>query len=156
MLKKPTIDQDYIRQLALLLTETDLTEIEVEQEGFRVRVARSITTAQVYAPPPPAPVAQSGFPAPGGASNDAKPADPASHPGALPSPMVGTAYRSPAPGSRPFVEVGDTVTVGQTVIIVEAMKHMNQIVATRGGKVKEILVEDGTPVEYGEILLIVE
>jgi acetyl-CoA carboxylase biotin carboxyl carrier protein len=156
MLKKPSIDQDFIRQLASVLTDSDLSEIEVEQDGLRIRLARSIVASYVAAPMP-APYA-AGAPAAAAPASavETKAADPASHPGAVPSPMVGTVYRSPAPGARPFVEVGDVVSAGQTVVIVEAMKHMNQIAAPRAGKVKEILVEDGQPVEYGEVLLIVE
>lgn len=150
--KNSTIDQDLIRQLALLLTETDLTEIEVEHENLRIRVARTITAApasyQVAAPVAPVVVA-------------AAPAAPAEvslagHPGVVPSPMVGTAYRSPEPGSKTFIEIGDTVREGQTLLIVEAMKTMNQIPAPRSGVVKAIMVEDGQPVEYGEPLLIIE
>jgi len=150
--KNSTIDQDLIRQLALLLTETDLTEIEVEHENLRIRVARTITAApasyQVAAPV--APVAAAVAPA--------APAEVslAGHPGIVPSPMVGTAYRSPEPGSKTFIEIGDTVREGQTLLIVEAMKTMNQIPAPRSGVVKAIMVEDGQPVEYGEPLLIIE
>jgi acetyl-CoA carboxylase biotin carboxyl carrier protein len=147
--KNSTIDQELIRQLAMLLTETDLTEIEVEHADLRIRVARNLTAAptavQIAAPAPVAsvvaPVAD---------------ANPAAHPGVVPSPMVGTAYRSPEPGARSFVEVGDTVKEGQTLLIIEAMKTMNQIPSTRSGTVKAILVIDGQPVEYGEPLLIIE
>jgi len=146
------IDQDLIRELAALLKETDLTEIEVEQNDVRIRVARQVSvSAAVVAPPAPvAAVAPAPAPAakPAGASD--KPAS-----GAVPSPMVGTAYRSPEPGATPFVEVGSSVREGQTVMIVEAMKTMNHIIAPRAGKVTEILVEDGQPVEYGEPLLVI-
>ncbi|MCB1471445.1 MAG: acetyl-CoA carboxylase biotin carboxyl carrier protein [Rhodobiaceae bacterium] len=146
------IDQDLIRELAALLKETDLTEIEVEQNDVRIRVARQVSvSAAVVAPPAPvAAVAPAPAPAakPAGASD--KPAS-----GAVPSPMVGTAYRSPEPGATPFVEVGSSVREGQTVMIVEAMKTMNPIIAPRAGKVTEILVEDGQPVEYGEPLLVI-
>jgi acetyl-CoA carboxylase biotin carboxyl carrier protein len=150
--KTSTIDQDLIRQLALLLTETDLTEIEVEHADLRIRVARNLTVATAYqvaapAAPAAAPVAPA---APAVETNLA------GHPGIVPSPMVGTAYRSPEPGSKPFVEVGDSVREGQTVLIVEAMKTMNQIPAPRGGTVKAVLITDGQPVEYGEPLLIIE
>jgi acetyl-CoA carboxylase biotin carboxyl carrier protein len=150
--KNSTIDQDLIRQLALLLTETDLTEIEVEHEDLRIRVARNVTVApaayQVAAPvAAPAPVAAAAAPVE---------ANLASHPGIVPSPMVGTAYRSPEPGSKSFIEIGDTVREGQTLLIVEAMKTMNQIPAPRAGVVKAIMVDDGQPVEYGEPLLIIE
>jgi acetyl-CoA carboxylase biotin carboxyl carrier protein len=155
--RKSSIDQDLIRDLASLLKETDLTEIEVEQDSLRIRVARvsSMQTVSVAAPvhhvTPQAAVHSDAVAAP-----EAKAADPAKHPGVVPSPMVGTAYYSPAPGANPFVTVGQTVKAGQTVMIVEAMKTMNQIAAPRSGTVSAILVEDGKPVEYGEPLLIIE
>ncbi|WP_321336995.1 acetyl-CoA carboxylase biotin carboxyl carrier protein [Breoghania sp.] len=149
--KNKSIDHDLIRQLATLLDETNLTEIEVEQDSLRIRVARQISVqAPVSAPAP----ALAAAPAPAGES--ATPVDPANRPGVVPSPMVGTAYHSPEPGARPFVDVGQTVRAGQTVMIVEAMKTMNQIAAPKAGTVKEILVEDGQPVEFGEPLLIIE
>lgn len=149
---KKAIDQGLIRDLAALLNETDLTEIEVEQDDLRIRVARHVSAqpVQVAAPAPAAAAAPVAQEAP------AQSADPAKHPGAVPSPMVGTAYHSPAPGAKPFVTVGDTVKAGQTVMIVEAMKTMNQIPAPASGKIAAILVEDGQPVEYGEPLLIIE
>jgi acetyl-CoA carboxylase biotin carboxyl carrier protein len=151
--KNSTIDQDLIRQLALLLTETDLTEIEVEHEDLRIRVARNVTAApaayQVAAPVAAVAVAPVAAVAPAEANL-------ASHPGVVPSPMVGTAYRSPEPGAKSFIEIGDTVREGQTLLIVEAMKTMNQIPAPRAGVVKAIMVDDGQPVEYGEPLLIIE
>jgi acetyl-CoA carboxylase biotin carboxyl carrier protein len=148
---KASDDSAMIRELALLLDETNLTEIEVERAGLRVRVARNISVAAAmpmqYAPAPAAaaPVAAA-VPAP----------DAAKHPGAVPSPMVGTCYMASEPGARPFVEVGTKVAVGQTLVIIEAMKTMNQIPAPRAGTVTQILVEDGTPVEYGEPLVIIE
>jgi acetyl-CoA carboxylase biotin carboxyl carrier protein len=153
--KKPGIDKDLIRDLAALLKETELSEIEIEQQGFRIRVSRSMAAAPapiVYAEAPrPAAPASAGVAAAHGSL-----ADPARHPGCVPSPMVGTAYRSSEPGAQPFVEVGDEVKAGQTILIVEAMKHMNEVAAPRAGKVVEILVEDGQPVEYGEPLMIIE
>ena len=152
--KKQGVDQDLIRELAALLKETELSEIEIEQNGIRIRVARGVAPAPiVYAEPQRAPAAQ-----PGGEATAAKPslADPGRHPGCVPSPMVGTAYRSPDPGARPFVEVGDVVQAGQTILIVEAMKHMNEVVAPRAGTVVAVMVEDGQPVEYGEPLMIIE
>lgn len=149
------IDYDLIRQLATILDETDLTEIEVEQDKLRIRVARMPAPAPTYAAPPmmAAPVAAAAVaPGPG----EAKAADPANHPGTVTSPMVGTCYRAPEPGARSFIEVGDTVREGQTVLIVEAMKHMNQIAAPRSGKVTAIFVDNGQPVEFGEPLLIIE
>ncbi|MDJ0615075.1 MAG: acetyl-CoA carboxylase biotin carboxyl carrier protein [Rhizobiaceae bacterium] len=153
--KKNNIDQDLIKDLANLLTETDLSEIEVEQDDLRIRLSRtsSVQPVQVHAPvaaaPAPAAPATANAPAPAPAA-DAKPA------GNVPSPMVGTAYHSPAPGSPPFVKVGDSVKEGDTVMIVEAMKTMNQIPAPMSGKVAAILVEDGQPVEFGEQLLLIE
>lgn len=150
---KKTVDHDIIRELADLLTETGLTEIEIEQNGLRVRVARGMTASAVVPPtasaPMPAKRPEEAV-APGGEL------DAASHPGAIKSPMVGTLYRAPEPGAPPFVEVGTSVRKGQTVCIVEAMKTMNQIPAHKAGTVTAILVEDGQPVEFGEPLVIVE
>src|SRR5215510_7905186 len=143
-------DSALIRELALLLDETSLTEIEIERAGLRVRVARNVSVAAAV-PPAYLPVAT----APAAAAASAA-ADPAKHPGAVPSPMVGTAYWSPEPGAKPFVEVGTRVTAGQTLLIIEAMKTMNQIPSPRAGTVTQILVEDGQPVEFGEPLMIIE
>jgi acetyl-CoA carboxylase biotin carboxyl carrier protein len=150
---KPTIDSALIRELAALLKETDLTEIEVEQPNLRVRVSRAAPAAMSAAVALPAsgPVATAVAPPATPAEVDAH-----HHPGAVKSPMVGTAYRSPEPNAKSFVEVGDRVTIGQTVLIVEAMKTMNQIPAPHAGTVTAILVEDGQPVEYGEPLVIIE
>jgi acetyl-CoA carboxylase biotin carboxyl carrier protein len=147
--KSLVIDHDAIRELAKLLEETGLTEIELEREGVSIRVARQTAGAAARAriPEPPAGVA---------ATPLATPVEPAHHPGVVASPMVGTAYRSPEPGARPFVEVGSQVKAGTTLLIIEAMKTMNQIPAPRGGTVTQILFEDGQPVEYGEPLVIVE
>ncbi|MFO1111327.1 MAG: acetyl-CoA carboxylase biotin carboxyl carrier protein [Bradyrhizobium sp.] len=149
-----TDDSALIRELALLLDETSLTEIEIERAGLRLRVARNIGFAAsvppAYAPAPVAAPAASAVP------SAASAADPAKHPGAVPSPMVGTAYWSPEPGAKPFVEVGSRVTAGQTLLIIEAMKTMNQIPSPRAGTVTQILVEDGQPVEFGEPLMIIE
>jgi acetyl-CoA carboxylase biotin carboxyl carrier protein len=143
-------DSALIRELALLLDETSLTEIEIERAGLRVRVARNISIAasmpanfQAVAAAPAA-----------AAAVDA--ADVAKHPGVVPSPMVGTAYWASEPGAKPFIEVGSKVSVGQTLLIIEAMKTMNQIPSTRAGTVTQILVEDGQPVEFGEPLVIIE
>ena len=152
--KKKTIDQDLIRELAALLNETDLSEIEVEQDDLRIRVAREVrVSATVAAPAAPLPAAA---PAKAAEPEETGETDYANHPGVVPSPMVGTAYRSPEPGSPTFVEVGDQVSEGQTLLIVEAMKTMNQIPAPRAGTIKTILVEDSQPVEYGEPLVIIE
>ena len=142
-------DSALIRELALLLDETSLTEIEIERAGLRVRVARNISIAAAM----PAAVAAAPSVAPAAASAAA---DLASHPGVVPSPMVGTAYWAPEPGAKPFIEVGTKVSAGQTLLIIEAMKTMNQIPAPRSGTVLQILVEDGQPVEYGEPLMIIE
>ncbi len=147
--KKTTIDQDLIRELAEMLTETDLSEIEVEQDDFRIRLSRSVSvqSVQVQAPAPvAAPVS-----APAASAET-----PAKTQGNVPSPMVGTAYHSPAPGSDPYVSVGSKVKEGETIMIIEAMKTMNQIPAPKSGTVTAILVEDGQPVEFGEHLLMIE
>jgi acetyl-CoA carboxylase biotin carboxyl carrier protein len=143
------VDQDLIRDLARLLDETGLSDIEIEQDGTRIRVGRGGGHA-VAAPVAAAPMAAASAPI------AAAPADPAKHPGAVPSPMVGTAYLAPSPGAKPFIDVGSVVKAGDTLMIVEAMKTMNQIPAPRGGTVTQILVEDGQPVEYGEALVIIE
>lgn len=150
--KKPerssSVDEELIRDLADLLSETGLTEIEIERKDLRVRVARSA----VLSAPAPAPT-QSASPGPAPAESSEPPTN---HPGTVISPMVGTAYRAPEPGARPFVEVGTTVREGQTVLIVEAMKTMNHIPSPRSGTVTSILVEDGQPVEFGEPLVVIE
>ena len=145
-------DSALIRELALLLDETSLTEIEIERAGLRVRVARNISvSAAMPANYPPA------FSASAAASAaPAAAADLAKHPGVVPSPMVGTAYWSPEPGAKPFIDVGSKVSAGQTLLIIEAMKTMNQIPSPRAGTVTQILVEDGQPVEFGEPLVIIE
>jgi acetyl-CoA carboxylase biotin carboxyl carrier protein len=156
--KKPGIDKDLIRDLAALLAETELTEIEIEKDDFRIRVARAAVSspaAPLRQPEPQLPIpVRSGI---GEAPPQSSPAtDPAQHPGCVPSPMVGTVYRAPDPQARPFVEVGDRVVAGQTILIVEAMKHMNEVAAPKAGEVTAILVEDGQPVEYGQPLMIIE
>jgi acetyl-CoA carboxylase biotin carboxyl carrier protein len=146
--QSPAVDHNVIRELAKLLDETGLTEIEFERDGVSIRVARQPGAAAgrlrpvdvSLGPPAPAPA----------------PIDLAQHPGLVTSPMVGTAYLGAAPGARPFVEVGSPVKAGETLIIIEAMKTMNQIPAPRSGTVIQILVEDGQPVEYGEPLMIIE
>ena len=146
-------EQDLIRELAKLLDETNLTEIEVEREGLRVRVARQITTHVLAPTGAHVPAIPSIAPAP---AIPSEAVDPTKHPGVVTSPMVGTAYRAPGPGAKPFVDIGSVVKAGDTLLIVEAMKTMNQIPAPRGGTVTQILIEDGQPVEYGEPLMIVE
>ncbi len=151
---KPTksiVDHELIHELTKLLDETGLTEIEIEQDGRRVRVARGATAA-------PAPAAvrvevASSQPTP---EITATSVDLSKHPGVVASPMVGTAYAAPEPGAKPFIDVGSKVKAGDTLLIVEAMKTMNQIPAPRAGTVIQILFEDGQPVEFGEPLVIIE
>jgi acetyl-CoA carboxylase biotin carboxyl carrier protein len=149
-------EQDLIRELAKLLDETGLTDIEVEREGLRVRIARQTVThvvagggaAHVPAIPAVAPAPAAAMP------GDI--ADPAKHPGVVTSPMVGTAYRAPAPTAKPFVDIGSVVKAGDPLLVIEAMKTMNQIPALRGGTVTQILFENAQAVEYGEPLMIIE
>lgn len=141
-------DKDLIRELAELLEETGLTEIEIEIEGRKVRVARNVGLVAGRAAPLEKRESEGWKPKPAEAG--------ASHPGTIASPMVGTTYRSPEPGAPPFVEVGSRVTVGQTLLIIEAMKTMNHIPSPHAGTVLAILVEDGQPVEYGEPLAVIE
>jgi acetyl-CoA carboxylase biotin carboxyl carrier protein len=141
-----------IRELALLLDETSLTEIEIERAGLRIRVARNISIAAAM-PASMVPVAVPAAPAVTAATAVA---DIAQHAGMVPSPMVGTAYWASEPGAKPFIEVGSKVSIGQTLLIIEAMKTMNQIPSPRAGTVTQILVEDGQPVEFGEPLVIIE
>jgi acetyl-CoA carboxylase biotin carboxyl carrier protein len=148
--KLPAIDHGVIRQLAKLLDETGLTEIAIEHNGVSLRVARNVTAAA-----PRSRAAEPVVPTPS-AAPAAAPIDPAQHPGLVASPMVGTAYLGPAPGARPFIEVGSQVKAGDTLLIIEAMKTMNQIPAPRAGTVIQIVVEDGQPVEYGQPLMIIE
>jgi acetyl-CoA carboxylase biotin carboxyl carrier protein len=145
-------DSALIRELALLLDETSLSEIEIERAGLRVRVARNISVATSV----PVAVTAPGAPVVAASAAAAVSADLAKHPGVVPSPMVGTAYWAPEPGAKPFIEVGSRVTTGQTLLIIEAMKTMNQIPSPRAGTVTQILVEDGQPVEFGEPLVIIE
>lgn len=152
--KNSGVDQGLIRDLAGILNETDLTEIEVEQGDLRIRVSRN--AAPVYAAAPQM-VTQQTATAPASTVVQAAPAAaaPASA-NAVPSPMVGTVYFAPAPGANPFIEVGAKVKEGQTILIIEAMKTINQIPAPRSGTVTAILVEDAQPVEYGEALVVIE
>ena len=143
--KTTIVDRELIRELTKLLEETGLTEIEIEQDGQRVRVARNAAAPaapRVAAAPAPQPVVAA--------------FDPSKHPGVVTSPMVGTAYAAPEPGAKPFVEIGAQVKAGDTLLVVEAMKTMNQIPAPRAGTVIQILFEDGQPVEFGEPLVIIE
>jgi acetyl-CoA carboxylase biotin carboxyl carrier protein len=155
---KASAEQTLVRELAGLLDETGLSEIEIEREGMRVRVARQVNVAApMYAPPPPAAAIANAAAGPAPAAVPAAAAlDPGKHPGAVPSPMVGTAYLAPEPGAAPFVEVGTRVTQGQTIMIIEAMKTMNHIPAPKAGVVSAVLVGNGQPVEFGEPLAIIE
>lgn len=146
-------DSALVRELALLLDETSLTEIEIERAGLRLRVARNVSVAATL--PGPMAAVLAALPVASAAPAAAGP-DLSKHPGAVSSPMVGTAYWAPEPGAKPFIEVGTKVSVGQTLLIIEAMKTMNQIPSPRAGTVTQILVEDGQPVEYGEPLVIIE
>lgn len=147
-------EQRLIRELAEILDDTGLSEIEIEKSGLKIRVARELSAQPIAAVPlpaataPPAATASAVAPAAG--------ADPAKHPGAVKSPMVGTAYRSPEPGAAAFVEIGSRVSEGDPLLIIEAMKTMNQIPAPNAGKVSAILFENGQPVEFGEPLVIIE
>jgi acetyl-CoA carboxylase biotin carboxyl carrier protein len=145
-------EHQLIRELADLLNETGLSEIEIEKSGLKIRVARNVTIQSAVAAVP-APTAPSGA---GAAAKAAAANDPAKHPGAVKSPMVGTAYRSPEPGAPSFIEIGTRVSQGDTLLIIEAMKTMNQIPAPHAGKVTAILIENGQPVEFGEPLVIIE
>jgi acetyl-CoA carboxylase biotin carboxyl carrier protein len=160
--KGGSFDKDLIRELAALLEETGLTEIEVEHDGRRIRVARGVNlTTTLTTDLPQAEPRDNPRPAKGESTRSAKRAPNQSeefivHPGTVTSPMVGTAYRAPEPGAPPFIEIGSKVTAGQTLLIIEAMKTMNQIPSPRAGTVIAILVEDGQPVEYGEPLAVIE
>ena len=141
------VDEAAIRALARILTDTGLTEIELSEKDLRIRVARMPAPVQAFAPAP----ASAASPAP-----PAAPVDEADHPGAVTSPMVGIAYLAAEPGAPPFVAVGQQVSAGQTLMLIEAMKTFNQIKAPRAGTLTRILVSAGSPVEYGQALMIVE
>ena len=154
---KPAVkdpDLDLIASLAAILNGTGLTEIELDRKGTKVRVAKTVTAVATVAAPHPAPSAHV-HAAP--AAAEAAPAKAAAdHPGTVKSPMVGTVYLAPSPGASNFIEVGSAVKEGQTLLIIEAMKTMNQIHAPRAGKVTQIFVDNGRPVEYGEPLVAIE
>lgn len=151
------LDARLVRKLADILTDTGLSEIEVEHNGLKIRVAKTLTAAPVAYAAAPAPVAAAPVAAVPAAPAAAEAAAPAAVRGdAVKSPMVGTVYLQPQPDAPPFVKVGDTVTAGQTLMIVEAMKTMNPIPAPKGGRVVEILVADAQPVEFGEPLIVIE
>lgn len=149
--EKPAFDQQLVRDLAAILNETELSEIEIEHDDLRIRVVRQIAAPQFIQAPVAAPVASVSAPAAPAAAEEAE-----NLANAVRAPMVGTAYAAPSPGSRPFIEVGQRVTEGETLLIIEAMKTMNQIPAPRAGVVKAILFTDAQPVEYGEPLVIIE
>ncbi|CAN7319221.1 MULTISPECIES: acetyl-CoA carboxylase biotin carboxyl carrier protein [Brucella] len=151
--KNSVIDKETIRDLANILNETDLTDIEVEHGELRIRVSRNVTVQAAATVMQAAPAAVA---APVAAAVAAEPTKAELSKNAVPSPMVGTAYLAPAPGARNFIEVGTQVKEGQTLLIIEAMKTMNQISAPRAGTVKAILVEDAAPVEFGEPLVVIE
>lgn len=157
MATKSPFDTDIVRDLAKLIAETDLSEIEVEKGDLKIRVARQITASIAVAAPMPqqmmAPVAAAAVPVSPLASTSEKPAD---HPGTVKSPMVGTAYRRPSPDAKPFVEIGTQVKAGEKVLLVEAMKTFNEIVSPRAGTVTQIFVDDGQPVEFGSPLIVIE
>lgn len=146
-------EQQLIRQLANLLNETGLSEIEIERSGLKVRVARTLTVSAALPMAGAAPAVAAN---PSAAAAPAAASDPAKHPGAVKSPMVGTAYRAPEPGAAPFIEIGTRVNQGDPLLIIEAMKTMNQIPAPKAGTVAAILFENGQPVEFGEPLVIIE
>lgn len=147
-------DLELIRELAKILTETGLSEIEIGHGERMIRVARQLAPVSAVVASGPVPMSQGVLPAAQPAA--ALAASDASHPGAVASPMVGAVYVAPEPGAPPFVKVGDTVSEGQTLLIIEAMKTMNPIRAPRAGRISRILIENGAPVEYGEVLLIIE
>ena len=151
MAGKFNIDGDAIRQLAQILVETDLTEIEYESESSRVRIARNIQMVATIPTPVPATAAPVAA-----ATSEPGETDLSNHPGAIKSPMVGTIYTAAEPGTAPFVKIGDTVSIGQTLLIIEAMKVMNPIKALKAGKITHIFFQNAQPVEYGEPLLIIE
>lgn len=156
--EKDGFDRSLVRDLAQLLNDNGLTEIEIERDGLKVRIARQ-TQATALMPPAPSLASPSLRPAvtpPGADPGSSAVGDLASHPGCIRSPMVGTAYRSPEPGAPAFVEVGTRVAQGQTLLIIEAMKTMNQIPAPRAGTVTHVLFENGQPIEFGEPLVVIE
>jgi acetyl-CoA carboxylase biotin carboxyl carrier protein len=157
MRKSNPFDTDSVRELANLLAETDLTEIEVQKGDLRVRVVRNLTLpVAAVAPAAVVPMAVTPEASPDAASSAAARSDAQRKENTVTSPMVGTAYRRPAPEARPFVEIGAAVKEGERILLIEAMKTFNEITAPRSGTVSEILVEDGQPVEFGEPLMVIE
>lgn len=152
---KSDIDSALVRQLAKLLDETGLNEIEYATEHWRIRVAREARASEA-AMPTPAPLVSPAAEAAGGHERAAETVADANHPGAVTSPMVGTVYLSPGPDAPLFVKAGDEVQAGQTLLVVEAMKVMNPVTAPRAGRIAKICVENGAPVEFGAALMIIE
>ncbi len=152
MASKSPIETDLVRELAQLIGDTDLSEIEVQKGDLRIRVARTLTVAS-HVQMAAAPVA---LPAPQMAGPVIAPTPTAAHPGTVPSPMVGTAYRRPSPDAKAFVDIGSVVKTGDKLLLVEAMKTFNDIIAPRAGTITAIFVEDGQPVEYGQALVVIE
>jgi acetyl-CoA carboxylase biotin carboxyl carrier protein len=150
------IDARMVRKLADILTDTGLSEIEVERDGLKIRVAKTLTAAPVHYAAGPAPMAAAPAPAPSAAPAGEAAAPERRKGDVVNSPMVGTVYLQPQPDAPAFVKVGDTVSAGQTLLIVEAMKTMNPIPAPKAGKIVEIIVEDAQPVEFGEPLVVIE
>jgi acetyl-CoA carboxylase biotin carboxyl carrier protein len=155
MPKDSPFDPELVRELATLIADTDLTEIEIEKGDLRIRVARTVTAAVTVPVAAPQAAAAPAHSAPAMAA-PATAETAKNRPGTLPSPMVGTAYRKPSPDAKPLVEVGSRVEAGDRLLLIEAMKTFNDIVAPRAGTVTAIFVEDGQPVEYGEPLLVIE
>ena len=154
---KDGIDGGMIRELAALLNETGLSEIEIERNGLKLRVARQVmVAATATSVAAPAAVGRHGSPTMSAPHAQPTAPDVAKHPGCITSPMVGTVYRAPEPGAASFVEVGTRVSQGQTLLIIEAMKTMNHIPAPRAGTVTQVLIENGQPVEFGEPLVVIE
>jgi len=151
-------DLELISSLADILNRTGLTEIELDRKGTHFRVSKTVTAVTTYAAAPAAaaPVASVAQPVPSAEAAPAAKVSPADHPGTVKSPMVGTAYRAPSPGTPNFVDVGSTVKEGQTLLIIEAMKTMNQIHAPRAGKVTHVFIDNAQPVEFGEPLVVIE
>ena len=155
MAKDTPVDSDFVRELANLVNETGLSEIEVERGDLRIRVARILTAAPMQVAALPSAYAPGlGMAMPADSTTIVPPAE--EHPGTVRSPMVGTAYRRPSPDAKTFIEVGSTVSIGDRLLLVEAMKTFNDITAPRSGVVRAIFVEDGQPVEFDEPLLVIE
>jgi acetyl-CoA carboxylase biotin carboxyl carrier protein len=154
-MSRPTIDDELVRQLAKLLDETGLTEIEYGEGKWRLRVSKASTAVASVVPAAAAAAAVVAAAAPAAATASTA-EDAARHPGAVTSPMVGTVYVAAEPGAAPFIKAGDTVAEGQTLLLIEAMKTMNPIKAPRAGKISQIFITNAAPVEYGEVLLILE